>query len=568
MVFMFNFDVTVMKRKFFYICLFMSLFSCQKLDLIPLSQGSSETWNADEDELLMSLNDLYREALWTKDLDDWTDDWIYRDGLTDITNATINGQSGFVNESWKNTYKAISRANTILESMERVSGVLSQAQIDGFIAEALFVRASMFSFLLSHYKNVVYVDKTLSIEAANEIGQIKPEELLKKIYEDYDFAIANLKESYSSNELKRVTKGAALAMKARIALYMEDFETAKTAAKECMDLGLYSLHADYGNLFLSRTKQSSESIFLLPRSITLGVALGDRQNYIPRNNGGWAAKDPSWDLFFSYYCTDGLPVDESPLFDPKNPFSNRDPRCQASIAPFNEPFLDYIYNPHPLALKTQKVSTGQEVPNNDNRAVAQYASFNGLVWKKGVDADWLLNSWRAEPDNIIIRYADVLLIYAEAKIELNEIEQSVLDAINQVRERAYNGSVSYPKVTVTSQNSLRKILRAERRMEFALEGLRYMDIIRWKLAEKVLNKPNYGLLDPADLVDKVVNTGKWFLPSAPDIDENGVLDFSKFYNQGLIKQIAIRKFDPKKQYIWPIPSTEVLTSGLTQNPNY
>lgn len=546
----------------------LALSSCQKLDLNPLSQGSSETWNSNADELVMSLNDLYREALWIKDLDDWTDDWIYRDGLTDITNATINGQSGFVNESWKNTYKAISRANTVLESMDRVSGVLSESQINGYIAEAKFVRASMFSFLLSHYKNVVYMDRTLTIEEANEIKQINPEELLKKIYEDYDFAIANLKEKYSSNELKRVTKGAALAMKARIALYMGDFATAKVSAKECMDLEIYTLEKDYGNLFLSKTKQSSESIFLLPRSITLGVALGDRQNYIPRNNGGWAAKDPSWDLFFSYYCVDGLPVDESPLFDPKNPFLNRDPRCNATIVPFNEPFLDYIYNPHPLALKTKKVSTGQDVNNNDNRAVAQYASFNGLVWKKGVDSDWLLNSWRTEPDNIIIRYADVLLMYAEAKIELNDIDQSVLDAINQVRERAYKSEATFPKVTVLNQAALRKVVRAERRMEFALEGLRYMDIIRWKIAEKVLNKPNYGLLDPADLVSKVVNTGKWFLPTAPNIDDDGIADFSSFFTQGLIKQIAVRKFDAKKQYIWPIPSTEVLTSGLTQNPNY
>src|SRR5690606_14133354 len=106
----------------------------------------------------------------------------------------------------------------------------------------------------------------------------------------------NLKETYSSAELRRATKGAALAMKARTALYMGDFEMAKTASKACIDLGLYTLHPKFSSLFLSRTKQSPESIFLLPRSITLGVALGDRQNYVPRNNGGWGAKAPSWDL--------------------------------------------------------------------------------------------------------------------------------------------------------------------------------------------------------------------------------------------------------------------------------
>lgn len=560
-----------MKTKIIFICASLLLFSCQKLDLNPLSQGSSETWNSDADELEMSLNDLYRDALWVKDLDDWTDDWIYRDGLTEITNATINGQTGFVNTGWDNTYKAISRANTVLESMDRVEGLLSESQINAFVAEARFVRASMFSYLLSHYRNVVYMDRTLTIEEARETGQMPPEELLGKIYEDYDFAIANLPETYSSNQLQRATKGAALALKARIALYMADFETAKHASQECIDLGLYSLHPDYGDLFLSSTKQSPESIFFLPRSVTLGVTLGDRQNYVPRNNGGWAAKDPSWDLLFAYYCTDGLPVDESPLFDPRNPFANRDPRCNQTIAPFGEEFLDYIYDPHPLSLTTERVSTGQQVANNDNRAVAQYASFNGLVWKKGADHDWLLNSWRVEPDNIIVRYADVLLMYAEAKIELNDIDQSVLDAINQVRARAYQvdiASDAYPKVVESGQEKLRTILRAERRMEFALEGRRYMDIIRWKTAERVLNRPNYGLLDPADLVSKVVNPGKWFLPSTPAIDTDGSPDFTDLASQGVIKQIAVRKFDADKQYIWPIPSTEVLTSGLTQNPNY
>ena len=95
-----------------------------------------------------------------------------------------------------------------------------------------------------------------------------------------------------------------------------------------------------------------------------------------------------------------------------------------------------------------------------------------------------------------------------------------------------------------------------------------MDIIRWKTAERVLNRPNYGLLDPADLMSKVVNPGKWFLPSTPDIDTDGSPDFTDLASQGVIKQIAVRKFDANRQYLWPIPSTEVLTSGLTQNPNY
>ncbi|MBO9727333.1 MAG: RagB/SusD family nutrient uptake outer membrane protein [Chitinophaga sp.] len=550
----------------------MLLSACGSLDLHPLSDGSSETWNSTPEEINMSLNGLYKGDFWLKDNDEWTDDWIYRDVTTEVTGATINGETGFVKDWWTKTYKAIARANNVLQSISRASKVLSADQIASYSAEARFVRACQYSRLLSHYGNIVYTDSILDIEQALQLKQSKPQEVLQKIYADFDLAAASLKTTYSGSDLKRATKGAALAMKARIALYMGDWETAKTAAKACMDLNIYKLHDDFGNLFLSKTKNSAETVFGLPRSITLKVTLGDCQNYVTRNAGGWAAKDPSWDLFCAFLCKDGLPIDQSPLFNPRRPFDNRDPRCAATLVEFQTPHLGYIFQPHPDSVTVLKVSDNKYVENKDTRSIAQYASFNGLLWKKGIDGDWLLNSWTVEPDNIIIRYADVLLMYAEAKTALGDIDQSVLDAINKVRARAYGtaytNTAAYPAVTITEKNALMQVIRIERRMEFALEGIRYMDIIRWRLAEKVLNRANFGLLDPADLRAKVVKPGLWFFPQTPVIDADGVADFSPMYSAGLVKQIAVRKFDATRQYLWPIPSTEVLTSHLTQNPNY
>ncbi|WP_343702058.1 RagB/SusD family nutrient uptake outer membrane protein [Chitinophaga sp.] len=549
---------------------FMS--SCGSLDLNPLSDGSGETWNSTPEEIVMSLNGLYKDAFWMVDSDEWTDDFLYRDATTPVTGATINGETDFVRTWWVNTYKAIARANAIVLSVDRASDVLSQAQISRYSAEARFVRACQYSRLLSHYGNIIYTEEELDIEQALQLRQVDKAEVLKKIYTDFDSAIANLPKTYAGTELKRASAGAAMAMKARIALQMGDYATARDAAKACIDLKQYKLHTDFGNLFLSKTKNSVETIFGLPRSIALKVTLGDCQNYVSRNAGGWGAKNPSWDLFCAFLCTDGLPIDESPRFNPRQPFLNRDPRCAATITEFQTTHLGYTYQPHPDSLKVFKVADGKYVENKDTRSVAIFASYNGLVRKKGVDADWTQNSWSVEPDKIIVRYADVLLMYAEAKIELNEIDQSVLDAINMVRARAYGVSHtatgSYPAVTVTGQAALRKILRVERRMEFALEGIRYMDIIRWKLAGKVLNKQNFGLLDPEDLRNKVTKPGLWFFPETPEIDEDGIADFSNMYNAGLIKQIALRKFDETRQYLWPIPSTEVLISNLTQNPNY
>ncbi|MFC6101389.1 RagB/SusD family nutrient uptake outer membrane protein [Olivibacter domesticus] len=544
------------------------LVSCSKLDLNPLSQGSNETWNSTAEEINISLNGLYKPVFWPADEHSWTDDFTYREMLSPVTGATINGQDLFVKERWVNAYKCIARANNILTSVERASGLLTAEQINAFIAEARFIRACQYAMLLTHYGNIIYTEKVLEIEEAKEVQQADPAMVLQKIYEDFDFAAANLKSSYGAGELKRATAGAALAMKARTALYMGDWQVARDASKACIELGIYTLHPNYEELFLSRTKNSPETIFGFPRSVALQVTLGGLQDYVPRNAGGYGAMVPTWDLLSAFTCIDGLPIDQSSLYNPREPFENRDPRCTATIVEFNTPHVGFIYEPHPDTLKVKRVSDNQLVENRDNRAVAQFASYTGLLWKKGVDDDWLKNSWQAEPDKIIIRYADVLLMYAEAKTELGEIDQSVTDAINQVRARAYAPVNAYPAVTATTQGELRQIIRNERRMEFAFEGLRYMDLIRWRLAEKVLNTPIYGMLDPAILREKVITPGLWFFPQVAPIDEDGIADFSAMAAAGLIKQIVVRKFDASKQYLWPIPTSEVLTSGLKQNPNY
>ena len=175
-------------------------------------------------------------------------------------------------------------------------------------------------------------------------------------------------------------------------------------------------------------------------------------------------------------------------------------------------------------------------------------------------------------DRIFIRLAEVYLTYAEAMIESGNIDDSVLDAINIVRARAYKvdykGS-GYPKVTTKDRDRLRSIVRVERRMELAYEGHRRMDIIRWKIADQVLNTPDYGLLDKDALISKVIDKKQWFWPETPEIDENGTADFSSMYSKGLCKLIARRQFDASKNYLWPIPSQEVITNPyLGQNDNY
>ena len=218
-------------------------------------------------------------------------------------------------------------------------------------------------------------------------------------------------------------------------------------------------------------------------------------------------------------------------------------------------------------------TTGKLQSNQDTRIVAQYTSYNGLLWKKGIDATWRDNGLKVEQDYVIMRYADLLLIYAEALIEQNKDLDVAADCINQVRARAYgvnkSETTAYPAVSAVSQSQMRYEVRIERRMEMAMENQRLQDLMRWNLAEKALNGYNYILLmDPNAVLTNVVNKGNWFWGMTPMIDEDGLADFSALFKAGLCTTGAERKF-PARQMLWPIPTHDMeLCPALTNNEGY
>lgn len=565
-----------MKRHIIPAIIALCLCSCSKLDLYPLDTGSNDSWYKTEDQMVMSIRGLYRTVFWPLDNDYWADDHQSRSNLNIITGGTINGESSEVKNRWQNCYKAIARANTILANLDNAQERLgiSEEKVRLYRAQTLVARAAQYCILTTYFGDVVYVDKEISIEEAFRMGRTDKSEILEKVYADLETAAADLPVSYTGS-VELATRGAALAIKARYALFNGEWQIAADAARRCMDLGVYELYPDFSKLFLASTAHASENILSWPRSVDLDITLdpGNVMGYCTRNRGGYASEYPSWELFCSFLCKDGKPIDESPLFNPHKPFENRDPRCAATIAEFGTEHLGVIYDPNPYSFNVMNNITGKQIKNLDCNSNSMYASFNGLVRKKGVDEDWVNNqTFKVAPDYVFIRYAEVLLIYAEAKIELGQIDASVLNAINSVRARAYGVQLSqtsaYPAVTALGQDEMRRIVRLERRMELAYEGLRYMDLLRWKLAEKALNQPNYGLLDNAGL-KKLCDDGNWFFAYVPEIDEDGIADFSRLYEDGLCKIISKRNFDASKNYLWPIPSQEVLTNPfLGQNDNY
>lgn len=589
-----------------YILSAFFLMGCVDLDLNPLSEGSSGNWFSSQQEIEMSVNDFYRTDFFPIDDMAWSDDVTIRNETSAMQNGTLTAENGAIATRWANYYKGIARALRILNNMENARSMgVAETNITQYEGEAYFYMGYAYGMLAFHWGDAI-LDKTgMTLDEAYAISRSPRAEVLAYSYECMDEAAKRLPTSYSGKQ--RATKGAALAFKARIALRCGDYETAAAASKACMDLGVYKLHDNYQTLFTA--SWSDEWIFFFRGDVALRRyywAGGDVLNTISRLSGGWGGqKAPSYELVCAYPCIDGKPIDESPLYNPKDFFENRDPRLAMTVVPFatahNKRVLDgtydpndyvwlgYEYTPAPNRPMVYRASDGAQVSNTDSKARAEHASYDGLLWKKYVDASFLENGRNGAPATYpMLRYGDVLLMYAEAMIELNQCTQDVLDqTINKLRERAYAGTgLTYPAVTAGSQSAMRTVLRTERFIELAWEGHRYADLIRWRLAEKVYNRPSYFLRrawsgsaswdgseasvseDYRQLIRNWEN-GNYPIGGIPEIDENGIADLSPMEKAGYIVVASARVFDAERDYLWPVPAADgLINKNLKQNPNW
>lgn len=553
----------MMKIKYLYGIIMLALLtaSCEDLDRFPFDSPSSETFYSNKIEMDLAVSALYNPVLYAQDVEEWSDNLWQRAGTgNEIIHGTSTIQSEPFKLLWTNAYKGIARANGILDNINKAKDITDayRTQIE---AQARFARAYEYSMLLVHFGDVPLFKSSSTLSEAKNATRTPKAEVLKFVYDEFDFAASVLPKSYTTG-LQYFTKGIALGMKARLAISLNDWAVAADASKKVMELAAYDLYPSYRNLFLRTGQHSSEIIFSFPRSATYGVTY-DIQYTMSRNAGGFASNIPTLELIDSYECTDGQTIDKSPLYDYKNPFVNRDPRLKATIVTPGEIWLGFQYENHPDITMVFSTKDNKLVTNKDSKnASFPFASFTGYLFKKSIDDTQIAQYNKVDLDQIILRYAEILLIYAEAKIELNQIDQTVLDAINKVRARAYGVAVSattlYPVVTTTVQADLRRILRRERRVELALEGRRYMDLLRWKIAEKVFNKKIVGV---------PLNKADYPFAGTPVFDENDIPSYDAYISKLTVPDI--RFFNPEKHYLWPVPFAEIsLNPGLTQNPGW
>ena len=528
-----------------------SFSSCSDfLDRYPLEELSDESFWKTEKDAEMAVSNLYN-VLPTWDVDEAinSDDAVH--GIKWAAGNQSKGVYDPADYGWSGEYGYIRQANLVLEKIQEMD--LSEDAYKKLEGQARFFRAYTYFTLIRSFGAVPYIDKPLELTDVENITRTPKDEVYAKVMEDFDIAIANLPVQWDEANSGRITKGAAMAMKARAALYYNNWETAMTEAKNVMDLGQYELYdkdntGRYKELFWEVADGCDEFI------LSVQFNAPTRTHYLIGwecfPTLGWGGLNPTQSLEDAFEDINGAPItSEASVYDPTNPFANRDPRLEVNVLHDGETMYGVTIKVAPLS-------------SSGNTGIGQHgdATATGYYQQKWLDPsiDPQSTGWDMGKDWVVIRYAEVLLTYAEAKNELSPLDPSAFDAVNQVRRRVgmpdlQNTDPTKPTYCGT-QDDLRKRIWNEWRVEFALEGgKRQWDIRRWGIAKDVLNAPFEGLR--YTLVDD---------PNAPKGD-NG-------------KKCILYVGEPLKlagshyedhNYLLPIPQTEIdLNPKLEQNPGY
>lgn len=423
---------------------------------------------------------------------------------------------GIIAARWSHAYGGIGRCNTLIQRIEEVP--MEESVKQRMIGEALFLRALFYFNLTAYWGDIPLILDPPNPATQSNLPRDPMETVIEQIREDLDRAAVMLPLHYGSNDIGRATKGAAKALKAKVLLFeasplfnptndQQKWKNAADAAAEVINMANetgYGLYRDYRGLFLPDNENNEEVIFDVQFIFPF---LGNSFDLINRQ---YNTNAPTLSLVNAYEMKNGLPiVDPASGYDPNNPYANRDPRLEATIVYPGSRYMG-------------------ETVSNTRFAITGFGLKKYGIYTEDKPDDALadLKAGQSYTNYIVLRYADVLLMYAEAKNEFSGPDESVYNAIDAVRRR-----VDMPDIPRgLNQEEVRGIIQRERRVEFAGEGYYYNDVRRWKIAETVMNTGVYT------------------------------------WDNKIIEQ---RSFNPQRDYWWPITDVERdLNPILGQNPHY
>ncbi len=489
-----------MKRKSFYISMLfaaLSFSSCELTEINPNQTGLDQSVSDPEkaryilDGCYGALQNSYlfrcgqnsngireHDAMADAAYNNWST------GLIQIARGDHDANHGMIRGFWKANYNGISRCNLFIDSFSN-SDI---PQKDQYLAEAKAMRAFYYFNLTNYFGNVPLILKPLQREEAYYVKRHPRAETLDIITKDLLWAVEHLKDRKSTTEANRYqfSKGAALGLLTRIYLYRasrlddtnmdswvwkdytgevtdatkarEFYALARDAAKNLMDNYDYKLEANFEDLFNGTKENGVESLFEV--QFVSGVGEGEcfSGTYVA-NPQPWIV--PTVEMVATYLQKDGTPITDDTSADIL--LNNMDPRYYTTVLTSGQMWCGQKW-------------TGKGI-NYGKNPYMKYGTRKYVRTEPGLFTD-------GDRNFIVMRYADILLMYAEAKMKLNEIDAEMFDALDQVRSRP---SVSMPlwDRTVTDVAVLFEELQKERLREFALEGLRYQDMIRWGIYSEI-----------------------------------------------------------------------------------
>lgn len=519
---------------------------CNKdyLDKQPLDSASDATFWKTEGDAKLALVGCYNTGAGWKDGDFWTPrSLVYLDLMAGngsekelipdhVTDGTLTSSYWVTGSYWSNSYKKIATCNNFLDHAANIT--MDEAKKAIMVAEVRTLRAYEYFNLALYFGDVPLVKNVLTLAEANSVSRAPKADVWTFVETELKASAAVLPQTRPDAENGRITAGAALGILGRLQMAEKKWSDAAATYKSIIDFNCYIIDPKFRELFLGTHEFSKEIIM---SSQYLKEVYGNVLliYMTPEAWGGWHQFSPFNELVKEYECTDGKTIDVSPLYDKNNPYNNRDPRLDATVMiPERTVFRGTTYTTNPTS------------GNNDK--FGKYPVWSGYSIFKFLEDDATISVWSSGTNFSLIRYSEVLLGFLESKLEAGAtIDQALLDAtINKVRARA---AVNMPPVTTTIAADLRKIVRRERRVEFAFEGLRYYDILRWGIAADELNHQFTG--------QKLTNNPASYTAFPVDADGYYFMTQQK------------RAFIKGKNELWPIPQSEIdINKNLTQNTGY
>ncbi|MBT33026.1 MAG: RagB/SusD family nutrient uptake outer membrane protein [Thalassobius sp.] len=524
--------------------------ACNDLDLAPTNKFTEENYWTSTDKAETVLNTAYMDMTRSNYFffnEALSDNAYMGRGDSDNVKTISSGQqdpatSRFGGE-WNMHYAGIKTCNVFLQNVDRVPDI-EESHLARLKAECRFIRAFHYFQLTSWFGDVPLFAEDISLEDSKTIGRTSHSEVV-------DFVLTELEESaavlptnneYADTERGRITKGAAIALMARVHLYESDWQQVATTTEQLMNgntNGTYELFSSYNGIFQPENEYNNE-VILDHQYVPVYRTYSALFDLAPLSVGARVnTMAPTQELVDNYIMMNGKAIDEDGSgYDEADPYSNRDPRLSSTVV-----YNMFEWEKADGSTQTIYIEPGSapdESAARDEYEPGGNSTSTGYYLRKYYDPTSQVN-FQSGLNLILIRYADVLLMYAEAKNEMNEMSESVWNTtIRALRERA--GFTDPGALTFNSswsQDELREIIRNERRSELAMEGLRIFDILRWKTAEDVLNG----------------------YPHGAKFGEEGT-------DNGYIR-LEQRVFDPNKHYLWPIPRAERdLNPNLGQNPGW